>query len=78
MKEATILVSSLLRHTLNDKLDGDFKRLATSTIISIVYDHPTILSDNDCAAAVEGIEKLNVRLEKAMAVGSYFVNIFFG
>ena len=74
MKEATILVSSLLRHSANQKQDGQFKRLAASTIMSIVYDYPTILSDHDYA--VEGIEKFNTRIEKAMAVGAYFVDIF--
>ena len=53
MKEATILVSSLLRHSTNHKLDAHFKRLAVSTIMCIVYDHPTVLSDRDYA--VEGI-----------------------
>lgn len=37
---------------------------------------PTILSDNDYVAAVEGIEKFNVRLGKAIAMRSYFVDIF--
>jgi hypothetical protein len=45
MKEATILVSSLLTPSANLKQDGHFKRLAASSIMSIVYDYPTITSD---------------------------------
>ena len=74
MKEATILVSSLLRHSPNYNQDGHFKRVAASTIMSIVYDYPTILSDRD--NAVKRIEKFNERLVKALVMGSYFVDIF--
>jgi cytochrome P450 len=74
MKEATILVSSLLRHSANHKQDGHFKRRAASTIMSIVYDYPTILSDHD--HAVEEIEKYNGRIAQALTMGSYFVDIF--
>ena len=76
MKEATILVSSLLRQSANHRQDGHFKRLAASTIMSIVYDNPTILSDHDYA--VEGIEKYNGHLARALTIGpgSYFVDIF--
>ena len=76
MKEATILVSSLLRNSANCKLDPDvhFKRLAASTIMSIVYDYPTILSSHD--HGVEGIEKFNDLVAQALTMGSYFVDIF--
>ena len=74
MKEATILVSSLLRHSTNHNPDVHFKRLAVSTTMSIVYDYPTILSDRDYA--VEGIEKLTDHLGRALTMGSYFVDIF--
>ena len=74
MKEATILVSSLLRNSTNNKPDVHFKRLAASTIMSIVYDYPTILSDHD--QAVEGIEKFNNHVALALTMGSYFVDIF--
>ena len=76
MKEATILVSSLLRNSAIHKPDVHFKRLAASRIMSIVYDYPTILSDHDQAVAVEGIEKFNDRLSLAVSMGSYFVDIF--
>src|ERR1700755_979873 len=49
MKEATILVSSLLAPSTDLKQDRHFKRLAASTIMSIVYDYPTILSEHDHA-----------------------------
>jgi cytochrome P450 len=74
MKEATILVSSLLSHPANHKQYEHFKHRAASTIMSIVYDYPTILSDHD--HAVEGIEKFNDRLAHALTMGSYFVDIF--
>jgi hypothetical protein len=74
MKEATILVSSLLTPSANLKQDGHYKRLAASTIMSIVYDYPTILSEHD--HAVEGIEKFNDRIGHAVTMGSYFVDIF--
>ena len=74
MKEATVLVSALLRHSANHKLDGLFKRRAASTIMSIVYDYPTVLSDDN--HAVEGIEKFNDRLAQTLTTGSYLVDIF--
>jgi len=74
MKEATILVSSLLAPSANLKPDGHYKRLAASTIMSIVYDYPTILSEHD--HAVEGIENFNDRIGHAVTMGSYFVDIF--
>ena len=74
MKESTILVSSLLRNSAIHNPDVHFKRLATSMIMSIVYDYPTILSGHD--HAVEGIEKYNSRVALSMTVGSYLVDIF--
>jgi cytochrome P450 len=73
MKEANILVSSLLKPSANLRQDGHFKRLAASIIMSIVYDHPTVLSYHD--HAVQRIEKFNGRLAQALTVGSYFVDI---
>ena len=74
MKEATILVSSLLAPSTNLKQDRHFKRLAASTIMSIVYDYPTILSEHD--HGVEKIEKYNDRMRHAVTVGTYFVDVF--
>ena len=76
MKEASILVSSLLMHSANQKLEKKFKRLAASIIMSIVYDYPTILSEHD--DAVEKIKKCISRFTKAMLMGSYFVDMFLG
>ena len=73
-KEATILVSSLLMPSSNLKQDRHFKRLATSTIMSIVYDYPTIMSDHD--HAVNKIEICIDRTSDAAGMGSYFVDIF--
>jgi hypothetical protein len=74
MKEATILVSSLLKPSANLQQDGHFKRLAASTIMSIVYDYPSILSEND--HVLEKIERYNDRIGQAAAMGSYLVDIF--
>ena len=74
MKEATILVSSLLTRSDNLKQDRHFKRLAASSIMTIVYDYPTIKSDHD--HAVEKIEKYDDRLSHALTTGSYLVDIF--
>jgi hypothetical protein len=73
-KEATILVSSLLTPSADLKQDRHFKRLAASTIMSIVYDYPTIMSEHD--HAVENIEKYVDRLSLTMSPGSYLVDIF--
>jgi hypothetical protein len=73
-KEATILVSSLLTPSADLKQDRHFKRLATSTIMSFLYDYPTIMSEHD--HAVEKIEKHLDRICSAVTVGSYFVDIF--
>ena len=73
-KEATILVSSLLTPSTNLKQDRHFKRLAASTIMSVVYDYPTIMSEHD--HAVESIEKYNDHVSEAAGLGSYLVDIF--
>ena len=73
-KEATILVLSLLAPSADLKQDRHFKRLATSMIMSVVYDYPTIMSEHD--NAVEKIEKYNDHISSALTVGSYFVDIF--
>jgi hypothetical protein len=74
MKEATILVSSLLEPSSDLQQDGHFKRLAASIIMSIVYGYPTILSESD--HILEKIERYNDRLVKSALMGSYFVDIF--
>ena len=74
MKEATILVSSLLKPSANLQQDWHFKRLAASIIMSIVYGYPTILSENDLG--LKKIERYNYRLVKSALMGSYFVDIF--
>jgi hypothetical protein len=73
-KEATVLISSLLTPSTNLKQDRHFKRLGASTILSIVYDYPTILSEHD--HALEKIERYNDRMRIAVTVGSYFVDVF--
>ena len=74
MKEATILISSLLNPSADLKQHGHFKRAAASTIMSIVYDYPTIVSEHD--HGVEKIEAFNDRVGHAVIMGSYLVDIF--
>ena len=73
-KESTVLVSSLLTPSSNLRQDRHFKRLAASTIMSIVYDYPTIMSEHD--HILEKIEKYIDRTSDAGGMGSYFVDIF--
>jgi len=73
-KEATILVSSLLLLSADFNLEKQFHRVAASTILSIVYDYPTLESIHD--PAVKKIEDYVLRISHAAVPGSYFVNIF--
>ena len=74
MKETTILVSSLLKPSANPQQYEHFKRLAASTIMSIVYDYPTILSEHD--HVLKKIERRNNRLIQSGRLGSCVVDIF--
>ena len=74
MKEATILASTLLAPFVTLNPDKQFRRLSASTIMSIVYGHPTIVSEHD--HTVEKIDTYNLRINKAETLGSYFVDIF--
>jgi len=69
MKEATVLISTLLKPSTDRNQDRHFRRIAASTIMSILYDYPTIMSEHD--HAVEGIEKFIDHLSHALTVGSY-------
>ncbi|KAI9450251.1 cytochrome P450 [Russula earlei] len=73
-KEATILVSSLLMLSTRLNPDKQFQRLAASTVMSILYDYPTIMSEHD--HTLEKIEEYILRLSHAAMPKSYFVNIF--
>jgi cytochrome P450 len=73
-KEASILISSLLAPSANLRQDAHFKRLAASTIMSIVYDYPTVTSEHD--DVIEKIETYNDRNSHAVIMGSYLVDIF--
>jgi hypothetical protein len=73
-KEATILVSSLLTPSGSLNPDKHLQRLSASAIMSILYDHPTILSEHD--HTLEKIDAYNLRVSKAETLGSYFVDIF--
>ena len=73
-KGATILVSSLLTPSVSLNPDKQFQCSTASTILSILYDHPTILSEHD--QTLHKIEAYNLRLSKAATPGTYFVDIF--
>jgi len=74
-KEATILVSSLLSPSSGLHPDKQFYRLTTSLIMSILYDHPTIMSEHD--ETIKDVEAYNVRISHAAAPGANLVDIFF-
>ena len=73
-REASILISSLLTPSADLKQDRHYKRLAASTIMSIVYDYPTVMSEHD--DVIEKIETYNDRNSHAVIIGSYLVDIF--
>lgn len=73
-KEATILVLSLLTPSVSLNPDKQFQRLTASTIMSIVYDLPTIVSEHD--HTVKQIEEFNGRISEAALPGAHFVDIF--
>jgi len=73
-KEATILVSSLLASSSSTQPGKYFQRFATSTVVSILYDHPTIVSEHD--PTIEMIDEYNNRFGRAAALGSNLVDIF--
>ena len=73
-KEASILISSLLAPSADLNQDRHFKRLAASTIMSIFYDYPTVMSEHD--VVIEKIEAYNDRNSHAVIMGSYLVDIF--
>ena len=74
MKEATILVSSLLTASVSFNPDKQFQRSTGSIIMSIVYDHPTIMSEHDYT--LQKIDAYTLRVSKAGVPGSYFVDMF--
>ena len=73
-KEATILASSLLSPSDGLGRERQFHRLAASTILSIVYDYPTLESIND--PILEKIEAYNLRISHAVTPGSFYVDFF--
>ena len=73
-KEATLLAVSLLYPSSGFNLEKLFHRVTASTILSIVYDYPTLESIND--HVLEKIEDYVSRLGYAAMPGNYFVDIF--
>jgi hypothetical protein len=69
IKEATILASALLSNP--EHRNEHFRRAATSTIMSILYDYPTLVSVHD--KAVEDIDR-NIRWTiRASSYGRFLV-----
>jgi len=62
------LVSSLLSSSAGTHPEKHFQRFTTSTIMSILYDHPTIVSEHD--PIVERIDEYNNWFGRAVALGS--------
>ena len=73
-KEATILASSLLSSSASLNLDNQLHRLTVSTMLSIVYDYPTLESIND--PIIETIKDYVLRVSHATIPGSFYVDIF--
>jgi hypothetical protein len=73
-KEAVILASSLISSSAGVDLPKQFHRTAASTIMSIVYDYPTLESVTD--PGVKNIEDYVLRLSQAMRPGRYLVDLF--
>ena len=67
-KEATILVSALLESPENR--DQHIRRTTASTIMSIVYDHPTLISGQD--KGVQEIDRNGVSKTRAALRTSLF------
>ena len=73
-KEATILASSLVSSSADVDLPNEFHRAGASTIMSIIYDYPTLESKDH--PAVKNIEDFMLRVSNAMTPGRYLVDIF--
>ncbi|KAI9442995.1 cytochrome P450 [Lactarius indigo] len=73
-KEATILVSALLTNPFSSDRTKHFQRAAASAIMSILYDYPTLISEQD--TAIKGIDNYNKRAAHAATPGSFFVEFF--
>jgi hypothetical protein len=74
LKEATILTSSLLSPSASLDLGKQFQRLTVSTMLSMIYDYPTLESIND--PILEKVEDFFLRVSHATTPGSFYVDIF--
>ena len=73
-KEATILASSILSSSAGLDLGKQFYRLAASTILSIVYDYPTLHSNND--PILKKVEDYVLHSSQAASPGTFYVDMF--
>ncbi|KAH9066399.1 cytochrome P450 [Lactarius vividus] len=70
-KEATILASAILDD--QGALEKHFQRFAASSIMSILYDYPTLENNND--ETLKRIHMYISRVSKAAAPGAYLVEL---
>jgi hypothetical protein len=71
-KEATLLSSALLENP--NALERHFQRFATSAIMSILYDYPTLENEHD-----KTITEIHVFIERILtagASGAHLVELF--
>ncbi|KAI0265680.1 cytochrome P450 [Gloeopeniophorella convolvens] len=73
-KEAVIFSSSLLNNPDYATRGRHLHRFGASTIMSFVYDYPTLESEHD--EAVKRIEGFNERVGRAGSPGSFWVDFF--
>jgi cytochrome P450 len=73
-KEATLLVAALLTNSPSGDRTKHFQRTGTSVIMSILYDYPTLMSEND--TTINEIDNYNKRAAYAATPGNFLVEFF--
>ena len=73
-KEATRLVSALLTGSSNSDHPKHFQRAGTSVIMSILYDHPTVISERD--TIIQEIDTFTRRVCHAAKPGNFLFELF--
>ncbi len=73
-KEATLLASSLLTNSPSSDGIKYFQRTGTSAAMSILYDYPTVISEDD--TIIEVIDNYNKRVAYSAIPGNFLVELF--
>ena len=73
-KEATLLVSALLTGSSNSDHQKHFQRAGTSVIMSILYDHPTVISERD--TIIKEVDTFTRRVSYAAKPGNFLFKLF--